>query len=162
MFWANINQFKKIKDLINEFEAFESKSRESYQPLKEYLDTLNKFFCDSSKEIYFEPETSELKFKILNKNGGIIADKRDIQSLSSGELQILILFTILKFNDTINNSKIIIIDEPELSLHPKWQEDFMKALEILTPADTQIIIATHSPLIVGDNKKYCKVLLPYN
>lgn len=162
LYWANTNQFKKIKDLINEFEDFEVKIKQSYQPLKEYLDTLNSFFKDSSKQLYFVPETSELKFNILDKDGNVIQEKRDIQSMSSGELQILILFTVLKFNDAINNSKVIILDEPELSLHPKWQEDFMSAIEVLTPKDTQIIIATHSPLIVGENKKYCKVLLPFN
>ncbi|MBK7680426.1 MAG: ATP-binding protein [Chitinophagaceae bacterium] len=57
---------------------------------------------------------------------------------------------------------IFIIDEPELSLHPKWQEDFLAAVEALTPKNTQLIIATHSPIIVGNNADYCKVLLPYN
>ncbi|MBK9938681.1 MAG: ATP-binding protein [Chitinophagaceae bacterium] len=77
-----------------------------------------------------------------------------------GEKQILITFNLFK----ISRQKWynFIIDEPELSLHPKWQEDFLAAVEALTPKNTQLIIATHSPIIVGNNADYCKVLLPYN
>ena len=70
------------------------------------------------------------------------------------------LFTYLSFNTQGGN--LFIIDEPELSLHPKWQEDFLPNVEKLMPKNAQLLIATHSPIIVGKKKEYCTVLLPYN
>ena len=83
---------------------------------------------------------------------------RNIENLSSGEKQIAILFTYLAFSP----GKIFVIDEPELSLHPRWQDEFLNAVQEVMPAETQLIIATHSPAIVGTHVEYCKTLLPYN
>lgn len=44
---------------------------------------------------------------------------------------------------------IFIADEPELSLHVKWQEKLINAIRELNP-NAQLIIATHSPDIVAD------------
>lgn len=157
---ANISHFKKLKGLIAEFEDFETKSNKYYEPLREFLDILNKFYADSSKRLFFDKETAELKFNVLTKDGEAMKSERDIKSLSSGEKQLLILFTYLKFNNP--EERIFIIDEPEISLHPKWQKDFLPAVEKLAKGHSQLIIATHSPNIVGKKKEYCKVLLPYN
>lgn len=156
---TNISQFKKINDLVAEFKTFESDTQSLYFPLKDFLDTLNNYFKDSSKELYFDKVSSEVKFSILDKNDKKIDDNRDIKNLSSGEKQILILLTYIKYN---NNLNVFIIDEPELSLHPKWQGDFLEAVEKLMPKEAQLIIATHSPEIIGDKKDFCQVLLPYN
>ena len=44
-----------------------------------------------------------------------------------------------------NNSSLIIIDEPEISLNIKWQREFLEVLNAIIGADNiQIIIATHS------------------
>ena len=72
-----------------------------------------------------------------------------IDALSSGERQLLIIFAHLLFNEHGNRSNVFIIDEPELSLHLKWQERFVsKALEV--SPKTQLVLATHSPEIIGD------------
>jgi len=159
LYITNVNQFRKIKDLIKEFEDFENKSKRYFEPIQQYLDSINYFLKDSSKELYFDKVNSILRFRVLDKNGKSIYENRDIDTLSSGEKQILILFTYIKFN--YRCGKLFIIDEPELSLHPKWQEGFLDEIKKIMPQDTQLIFATHSPSIVGKNKKYCKVLLPY-
>ena len=159
LYITNISQFKKINDLVVEFKNFETDTQKLYFPLKDFLDTINKFLIDSSKQIYFDKESSEVKFNILDKNDQKIDDDRDIKNLSSGEKQILILLTYIKYNSNLN---VFIIDEPELSLHPKWQSEFLDAVEKLMPKDSQLIIATHSPEIIGDKKEFCQVLLPYN
>jgi predicted ATP-dependent endonuclease of OLD family len=156
---ANVSQFKKINDLIAEFSQFEDETKKLYNQLKLFLDTVNHFFKDSSKELYFNKETSEIKFNLLNKDLKIIETERRLTNLSSGEKQILILLTYLRYN---NNQNVLIIDEPELSLHPKWQGDFLDAVHKLMPGESQLIIATHSPEILGDNKEFCSVLFPYN
>lgn len=80
--------------------------------------------------------------------------------MSSGEQQILILFSYLAFNS--EDGKLFIIDEPELSLHVKWQEDFLQYLDQITPKTTQVIVATHSPILVSKKKDNTLLLLPYN
>lgn len=155
----NFSQFKKIGDLLKEFERFDKKSQEIYEDLSLYLKTINHFLSDSSKELNFHKTLSEICFNVIDNKGKAISTYRDIKTLSSGERQILILFTYLKFYN--KQRSIFIIDEPELSLHPKWQEDFLEAVRRLTPVGTQLMIATHSPIIVGDNKEFCTVLLPY-
>ena len=68
------------------------------------------------------------------------------QMLSSGEKQLLILLseTLLQRQ----SPAVFIADEPELSLHVKWQEKLVPSLRELN-ASSQIIAATHSPDIVG-------------
>jgi predicted ATP-binding protein involved in virulence len=51
----------------------------------------------------------------------------------------------------VEPDSLILIDEPELSLHIAWQERFLKGLQEiikLTPKD--FLIATHSPDIISD------------
>jgi predicted ATPase len=67
--------------------------------------------------------------------------------LSSGEKQILvILLTVLVQN---NQSAVLIMDKPEISLHIDWQEKLIAYIRELNP-NVQVIIATHSPGIIID------------
>lgn len=83
----------------------------------------------------------------------VIRMERDGQSkmlnpdmLSSGEKQIAILLTqALVQKDA---PALYIADEPELSLHVMWQEKLISSIRELGP-EFQIIVATHSPDIVG-------------
>ncbi len=72
-------------------------------------------------------------------------------SLSSGERQLLTLLAHVTFMPRIN-AGIIIIDEPELSLHLRWQETLVGQLTRLN-SSIQFLFATHSPEIIGENKK---------
>lgn len=74
----------------------------------------------------------------------------DISGLSSGEKQLFLRALSLKFLN-VNNS-IILIDEPEISLHPRWQRKIVNVYENIGE-NNQIIIATHSPHIIGNVKK---------
>lgn len=53
---------------------------------------------------------------------------------------------------------VVLIDEFDLHLHPRWQRDLMSSLEALFP-QTQFIITTHSPLIVQGSESVNLVLL---
>ena len=55
-------------------------------------------------------------------------------------------------------NSIILIDEPELSLHPKWQQRIVDVYRKIGE-NNQIIIATHSPHILGSVKKENIILL---
>jgi len=159
LYRINANQFNKVKKLQIEFEKFEKDSFNEMNQIENYISTLNHFLKDSAKEILFKEDTSELTFNALDKNGNILKEFKDINFLSSGEQQILILFSYIAFNS--GDGKVFIIDEPELSLHIKWQEDFLDKLDKITPENTQIILATHSPILAHKKKEKAKLLLPY-
>lgn len=70
--------------------------------------------------------------------------------LSSGEKQLLILLTqALLWED---RPVVYVVDEPELSLHVKWQSKLLRSLVDLG-REIQIIVATHSPDIVGEYRR---------
>lgn len=80
----------------------------------------------------------------------------DISGLSSGEKQLFLRALSLKFLN-VNNS-IILIDEPEISLHPRWQRKIINVYENIGK-NNQLIIATHSPHIIGNvTKEQIRVL----
>lgn len=73
--------------------------------------------------------------------------------LSSGEQHFIIqVITLLII---ANSSSLILIDEPELSLHPAWQMDYLKMLQTIAQiGGHQFILATHSPQIFDYHWSY--------
>ena len=73
----------------------------------------------------------------------------DLEMLSSGEQHELVILYELLFR--VPDNSLILIDEPELSLHVLWQEQFLKDFEAMaTLSNFRAILATHSPEIIGD------------
>lgn len=73
-----------------------------------------------------------------------------IYQLSSGEKHDFMMFYNLIFDSKPGN--LVLIDEPEISLHIEWQESFIdNLLEICKMNGLQAIVATHSPSIVGSH-----------
>ena len=75
-----------------------------------------------------------------------------LSQASSGELYMLgIGLFIMKFtsgSDGDNDNKILLIDEPENSLHPKWQREYIqKIIDFTGKKSVDVYIATHSPFI---------------
>ncbi len=69
--------------------------------------------------------------------------------LSSGEKQLLLLMYVMIFEATPGG--VVIIDEPEISLHITWQQCIASLfLSIGRTRDLQVILATHSPQVVHD------------
>lgn len=73
----------------------------------------------------------------------------NIEALSSGEKQLFL--RILSLKQLNVNNGIILIDEPETSLHPEWQRKIIDIYKSIGD-NNQLIIATHSPFIVGSVK----------
>ena len=72
-----------------------------------------------------------------------------LHCLSSGEQHELVLLHELLFD--VQPGSLILIDEPELSLHVTWQKDVLpELLEIAQLSDLDFVLATHSTYIVGD------------
>lgn len=72
-----------------------------------------------------------------------------LYSLSSGEQHELVLHYDLLFR--VRPNTVVLIDEPELSLHVGWQKKFLSDLTaIVELSGLDAVVATHSPFIVGD------------
>jgi predicted ATPase len=90
----------------------------------------------------------------IDRDKGLVAEDEggqvlELDSLSSGEQHELVLHYDLLFR--VRPNTLVLIDEPELSLHVAWQKRFLPdLLEIVKTADFDALIATHSPFIVGD------------
>ena len=85
--------------------------------------------------------------------------KFGINELSSGEKQLFLRTLAIKMLEPENS--IIMIDEPELSLHPKWQQKIVDVYRKIG-RNNQIILATHSPHILGSVEKENIILLGKN
>ena len=73
----------------------------------------------------------------------------ELTQLSSGEQHEVIMLYELIFN--VQPNVLVLIDEPEISLHISWQKEFLKdLLKIIKLQNTQVIVATHSPSIIND------------
>lgn len=75
-------------------------------------------------------------------------DKLSVSSLSSGEQHQIVLAYDMLFR--IEANSLVMIDEPELSLHVNWQERFLSDLEsVIDVANFDSLIATHSPYVIN-------------
>jgi ABC-type Mn2+/Zn2+ transport system ATPase subunit len=90
----------------------------------------------------------------ISRESGLALHARDGRSipltvLSSGEQHELVLLYELLFN--VQEGSLILLDEPELSLHVAWQEAFLRdLLRIADLRQLDVLVATHSPQIIND------------
>ncbi|WP_419826839.1 AAA family ATPase [Sphingomonas sp.] len=97
----------------------------------------------------FEP-----KRVLVDKGVGFIVQRSSdvnvpLEKLSSGEQHQLVLFFELLFE--LQENALILIDEPELSLHVGWQKKFIPDLKrIISLNKFDVLLATHSPQLVGE------------
>lgn len=89
----------------------------------------------------------------INRKNGIDVRSLDrevpLEKLSSGEQHQLVLFFEMLFE--IKKNSLILIDEPELSLHVAWQRQFIGDLiSIIQLNKFDVILATHSPQLIGE------------
>ena len=88
-----------------------------------------------------------------------------IDKLSSGEKQIVFRGSFLLKDKKSIEGAYVLIDEPEISLHPKWQLEILPFIKSLFTDDSgtqtsQIIVATHSPFIIhNSNRRNDKVII---
>lgn len=82
-----------------------------------------------------------------------------IENASSGEQCVII--SMLGISSVIEDNSLIMIDEPEVCLHPEWQEKYIQLLTSIFSSyeGCQFIIATHSPQIVSNlSEKGCYIM----
>jgi len=138
-----------IKYLMNSFSMFNG-----YDGAITWIG-INEVGMNSNGEIsrLLHLEKTLKKLKILHKiDIHITKDEYDlsmnIRYASSGE-QTLIA-TMVFIASFIDENTLILIDEPENSLHPKWQREYVQTIQdIFSYYQPSIAIATHSPILIS-------------
>ncbi len=132
-----------IKEYIIKEERLSSESSPEKRT-KDAVDKFNSIFENS------EFITKLVNLDIHNQNRPIFetisGDVITIDKLSSGEQQLYARVVSLMILNPHND--VILIDEPEIALHPKWQIDIMKIYENIGK-NNQFIVTTHSPFIIS-------------
>lgn len=115
-----------------------------YQKMKTFREIINERNFGTKKHI--EYTNSGIEYY----NG---KQKIRLESLSSGERNDFIMFFDMIFRT--GEGSIILIDEPEISLHINWQEKYIDNIEkALADKKCQVIISTHSPDIISSHDDY--------
>ena len=147
------NYSKKLEEIENIYHIFVDHSyydhKNGFLIDYSYWDNLekNNNFYSALKLYRFISENKLGKTNILFlKNGKIFS----LEGASSGESHFLANMLFLYRYMNSNKKNIILVDEPEISLHPKWQRDYVfKLYDFFYKYDCQFFLATHSPLIIS-------------
>ena len=100
-----------------------------------------KFFRELGNLYFFDFDI------FFRKRGNIV----NLINLSSGEKSLFSNILFLLVNLDRYKKNVIIIDEPEANLHPKWQLDYLEKIrDLFYLFDPQIYLATHSPLLISE------------
>ncbi len=139
------------KGTVREYEMFKN-------IVASFMKEINEL--DKIPSIYYSPQFDELVYK---------DDKVEmpISKLSAGYQSLLwmimdLAYRVCMLNPELKNREqitgIVLIDEIDLHLHPKWQWNVIDALR-KTFAGVQFIIATHSPIVISSSKDAHLILL---
>lgn len=102
----------------------------------------------SNKALKIDPKTHDL---VVESTQGK-AQRLSVNALSSGEQHQLVLAYDLLFRTQPNT--LVLLDEPELSLHVDWQERFLKDLKaVIDLVGFDALLATHSPYIINGHNE---------
>lgn len=108
-----------------------------YRTLKD----INGFLAQNSKQLTDFDNALRLMVQTEGQEGTHYIDK-----LSSGEQQCLIL--IFMISRWLTDGGIVLIDEPDLHIHPSWQRQLINEIErLVTQKDGQLIVTSHSPIL---------------
>ena len=114
---------------------------------------------DINEDFLFLAQAGFAKLRDVTFKKKGVDERLRINDASSGEQSVVM--SLLGIASQIEDGSLICIDEPEVCLHPEWQE---KYIELLTSTfnmykDCQFIIATHSPQIVANlDANHCYVM----
>ncbi|MRJ01855.1 MAG: ATP-binding protein [Epsilonproteobacteria bacterium] len=113
---------------------------------------------EDSEEVLFSDLLTHISDEILNgrvfikDQEGFYFRRSDgfefpVENLSSGGKSFAIVQSLLA-NNLIEPSRVIIIDEPEVHLHPKWQLEYAEIIVELVRNGVKVVVATRSPYFV--------------
>lgn len=127
--------------LIASLDEYTGRNRLLAESVVVFKDIVNETFLNKTVAI------SDSGKIVVSLNSG---EAVQLSKLSSGEKQIIIIYYNLLFH--CNPGSIVIIDEPEISLHVSWQQRLGRYFaDICRIRGIQMIVATHSPQVIHDD-----------
>jgi ABC-type lipoprotein export system ATPase subunit len=131
------------RKFLAEYANDAAKKLEPYDWILPRLELLNRIIND------------HFQFKLMSiarKEGFAFVDTRKkkvaLESLSSGEQHELVLVYRLLFKT--QPGTLLLVDEPEISLHIAWQKQFLSDLrQIIALSPMDVVLSTHSPQLIG-------------
>lgn len=127
-------------------------SFDAYREIQALLDTV---FADFHLQIQFKGLNADRKLRFINGDGVEFG----VNGLSDGEKQLLIKVFPLFMGGM--EGRVILMDEPDSSLHPSWQRYLLPILRRCAEEnDCQFFLATHSPQIISSAyRKEIRILI---
>jgi len=117
----------------------------SREGLRNAFDHLSSVISDSV-------HSDEKNSFVLREPGN--TDETRVENLSMGMKSLVLLKTILE-RQILGEKDILILDEPEIHLHPEWQVFYAKLIVLLRQAyDLTILLTSHSPVFVNAIQRY--------
>ena len=145
---GSIPEKKKIK----EYEAFKNIVAEFMQKINDLNEKL---------EIYYSSQLEEMVYQEGNNTMPITMLSAGYQSLLWIVMNLAYRWALLNpdITDNVNEAKgIVLIDEIDMHLYPKWKWNIVKALEETFP-HIQFILTTHSPIVISSCKNEHLILI---
>ncbi|WP_310498619.1 AAA family ATPase [Sandarakinorhabdus sp.] len=128
---------QQIQQITKKWTEEKARQDDIFKDISAFMTIMNSLLKRKSLRV-----TDSFEICTINDKG----DDVSVYQLSSGEKQLLILLGEALLQE--HRSCIYIADEPELSLHLKWQEKIVPSILQLND-NAQLIVATHSPDIIG-------------
>lgn len=137
----DLNQTEKVlvQEFLNDLEKKLSVLEHPARQVSTFLNAVNSNFI--GKSIRLDPKRG---LRVESIHGELL----DVTALSSGEQHYLVMLYDIIFSP--EDVHFVLLDEPEISLHPQWQRGFLDILrKVNEERGTQFLVATHSPMILG-------------
>ena len=140
-----LDQF--LDDIEQRFAVLEPTAKQ----LSLFRDTVNGML--DAKRIRFNTRLFDFQhrrigFEVVSDDDEIIP----LTSLSSGEQHLVVMFGRILFDSKCESGGLILLDEPEISLHPEWQITLSESLKKVAAINNcRMLLATHSPTLIGND-----------
>lgn len=116
------------------------------------LNRSNKYFKNIKKiingEVFYDSSNDDIFYK---KDG--LPNKLEMTQTSSG-IKMFGFFQILILNKSLKKGSVLILDEPEVHLHPSWQLEYAKLIVSLVKGNIRVLVNSHSPYMIEALKRY--------
>jgi predicted ATPase len=137
---------KMVEEFVNNCNAYLQEDKDDI----DNFDILGPNVLSDSKYLHLDKKTLQVRVRSVIRNRNV-----PVEALSSGEKQMISLFARLYLYE---GEKIVLIDEPELSLSLEWQRKILEDI-LVAPSCAQVIAITHSPFVFDNElEPYAKSL----
>lgn len=149
---------RKLNKTINDLSMLPYKKDKDYEQSENIISNLLK---EKEMERIFEKINDACPGKLVESKNGIEYQTRDsiafdIRNISTGLKSFVILKTLLS-NGSLERNGTIVLDEPEVHIHPKWQVLLAEIIVIIQKElNLHILINTHSPYFLWGLETYSK------